>query len=133
MVADTDRYEGAKPTQVRIQEKPFGGLMPGEMVVIPSPHDVERALRRIPPGHTRTQRQLRSAIATHHEADNACPAMTGFQLRAVAELAVVELEAGLPISELAPFWRVVEPDSKIAGRLPRGANLITDLRLQELG
>ncbi len=128
-----DRYVGAKPTQVRVQEKPFGGLMPGEVVVIPSPHDVESALREIPSGRTRTQRQLRRSTAPHHNADNACPAMTGFQLRAVAELAVVELEAGLPVGELAPFWRVVEPDSKIAGRLPNGATLIRDLRLKESG
>ncbi len=122
------KYEGAKPTNVRIQEKAFGGLVPGEMVVIPSPDDVEAALWRIPQGSVQTQRQLRADLADHHDADNACPAMTGFQLRYVAEVAVEALDAGAQAAEVAPFWRVVEPDSKIASRLPNGSTLITRLR-----
>lgn len=91
---ETGKYEGAKPTQVRVQEKPFGGLMPGELVVIPSPANVERALWEIPAGQTITQPQLRDNLASHHDADKACPAMTGWQLRLVAEVAVEALEAG---------------------------------------
>ncbi len=125
------KYPAAKPTQVRIQEKPFGGLVPGEVVVIPSPDDVERALLGIPAGETISQPELRSRLATQHEADNACPAMTGWQLRFVAEVAVEALDAGAAPDEVAPFWRVVEPGSKIAGRLPNGSALITDLRQQE--
>ena len=125
------KYPEAKPTQVRIQEKAFGGLVPGELVVIPSPHDVERELWKIPQGHTRSQPELRRALAEHHDADNACPAMTGFQLRLVAEVAAEALAAGMDAGEVAPFWRVVEPNSKIAGRLPRGSDLITELRKRE--
>lgn len=122
------KYDGAKPTQVRIQEKAFGGLVPGEVVVIPSPDDIEAALWDISPGTVSSQRQLRSDLANTHDADNACPAMTGFQLRYVAEVAVEALEAGAQPSEVAPFWRVVDPDSKIASRLPNGSALITKLR-----
>ena len=124
----TTKYEGAKPTQVRIQEKPFGGLTPGELVVVPSPMDVERALWQIPVGQTNSQPELRRALADQHDADNACPAMTGFQLRYVAEVAVEALEAGAAPGEVAPFWRVIDPGSKIAGRLPNGAELIAELR-----
>lgn len=126
-------YEGAKPTQVRIQEKPFGGLVPGDLVVIPSPQDVEKALWRIPAGGIWSQQQMRSNIASQHDADNACPATTGFQLRLVAEVAVEALETGVDTAEVAPFWRVVEPESKIASRLPNGSALIADLRRREVG
>ena len=124
-------YPGARPTQVRVQEKPFGGLVPGEMVVIPSPHDVERALATFPTGHTGSQAALRSVLASQHDADNACPVMTGLQLRVVAEAATEALTAGMAPSEVAPFWRVVDPGSKIASRLANGSDLITNLRRRE--
>ncbi|MCP4959492.1 MAG: hypothetical protein GY925_09520 [Actinomycetia bacterium] len=125
------KYPGSKPTYVRVQEKPFGALVPGEMVIIPSPQAVEDALWTTTRGETSTQADLRSILAEQHSTDNACPVMTGFQLRLVAETAVAALEEGVEPDEVAPFWRVLEPDSKIAGRLPDGANLITDLRSRE--
>ncbi len=126
-------YPDAKPTQVRVQERAFGGLVPGELVVIPSPHDIERALRKIPVGQISSQPDLRRTLATQHDADNACPAMTGFQLRYVAEISTEALAAGMDAADVVPFWRVVEPDSKIARRLANGPELIARLRQQEAG
>lgn len=125
------KYPGSKPTYVRVQEKPFGGLLPGDMVVIPSPQDVEDALWTTTPGQIGTQADLRNTLAEQHDADNACPVMTGFQLRLVAETAVAALEEGAETDEVAPFWRVVDPGSKIAGRLPSGSKLIAELRDRE--
>ena len=34
-----------------------------------------------------------------------------------------ELSLGIDISEVAPFWRVVDPDSKLAKKLNCGINL----------
>ena len=128
-----EKYENARPSVVRIQEKPFADLQPGQMVVIPSPQDVDRAVREIPPGELRSQRQLRQRVAGYHEADNACPAVTGIQLRVVAELATEALDAGAPLDAVAPFWRVVEPGSNIASKLPGGSVRIADLRARETG
>jgi hypothetical protein len=126
-----EKYEEARPSVVRTQEKAFADLQPGQMVVIPGPQDVDRAVGEIPPGEVRSQRQLRQTVAGYHQADNACPAVTGIQLRVVAELATEALDAGAPPDAVTPFWRVVEPGSKIASRLPGGSDRIAALRERE--
>ena len=128
-----EKYATARPSVVRTQEKPFADLVPGELVVIPSPQDVDRAVREIPRGELRSQKQVRQTVAGYHAADNACPAVTGIQLRVVAELATEELEAGAPLDSVAPFWRVIEPGSKIASKLPGGSERIAELRARETG
>jgi hypothetical protein len=47
-------------------------------------------------------------------ADATCPVSTSFFLRTVAEAAWDELEGGKSTSEVAPFWRVVDPKSPLA-------------------
>jgi hypothetical protein len=126
-------YPGSKPTEVRIQEKQFGGLVPGDLVAIPSPQDVELALETISPGQVRSQAELRQIIAAQHDAEKACPVMTGFQLRVVAEAAMTAMASGIDRTEVAPFWRVVKPGSKIAGRLADGSAVIERLRREEAG
>ncbi len=57
--------------------------------------------------------------------------MTGFQLRLVAEAATETLAAGVPPSQVAPFWRAVDPGTRIAGKLPDGSTMIERLRQLE--
>jgi hypothetical protein len=49
----------------------------------------------------------------------------------VAEAAWDEIEAGAPISEVAPFWRVVDPKSPLAKKLRAGSTWIEQQRLAE--
>ncbi|MCP3975331.1 MAG: hypothetical protein GY720_12675, partial [bacterium] len=45
-------------------------------------------------------RQLRDRVAEINTADDACPAVTGIQLRIISELAVEELAAGRATEEV---------------------------------
>lgn len=56
------------------------------------------------------------------------PLTTGIFLRIVAEAAWEQLQAGKSRSEVAPFWRVIDPDSKAARKLPCGAEFIVRQR-----
>ncbi len=126
-----EKYETARPSKVVVQEKPFADLEPGQHVVIPSPQDVEKAVWEVPLGETQTQREVRNSVARYHDADSACPAVTGIQLRVVSEMAVEALDAGVPPQAVAPFWRVLDPASNIAKKLPRGSERISALRRAE--
>jgi hypothetical protein len=49
----------------------------------------------------------------------------------VAEVALAEMATGTPAEGVIPFWRVVEPGSRIAQRLSCDDHLIADLRAIE--
>ena len=50
---------------------------------------------------------------------------------AVAEAAWDDLQDGVPIDRVVPFWRAIEPDSPIARRLRCGADWIRAMRESE--
>ncbi len=74
---------------------------------------------------------MRRELAAMHGADAACPVSTAIFLRTVAEAAWDEIEAGKPASEVAPFWRVVDPKSPLARKLRAGADWIEQQRAAE--
>jgi hypothetical protein len=52
-------------------------------------------------------------------------------LRTVAEAAWDQIEAGTPVTQVAPFWRVVDPASPLAKKLRAGSEWITQQRAAE--
>ncbi len=127
----SEKFATSRPCRTRVQESPFADLVVGQMVVIPGASDVDRAIRQIPSGDVWGNRQLRDRVAEFNDADDACPAVTGIQLRIISELVIEQLASGRTSEEVTPFWRVVEPDSKLAQKLPDGRRWITRLREEE--
>ena len=72
-------------------------------------------------------------LAKLHGADATCPVSTAIFLRIVAEAAWDEIESGVPVSEVAPFWRVVDPKSPLAKKLRSGGAWIEQQRAAERG
>jgi hypothetical protein len=72
--------------------------------------------------------QMRQELAKLHGADATCPVSTAIFLRTVAEAAWDEIESGVPTSEVAPFWRVVDPKSPLAKKLRAGGAWIEQQR-----
>ena len=60
-----------------------------------------------------------------------CPVSTSIFVRIAAQAALERLEAGADLSEVTPFWRLVEPDSKIAKKLSVDSQWIADRRAAE--
>jgi hypothetical protein len=111
----------ARPAHTVILDKGFAGVPAGARLLISCPMDVAMYLRtRIPLGETREIQQLRRELAAEHGADATCPVSTSFFLRIVAEAAWDEIEAGAPATEVAPFWRVIDPKSALANKLSAG-------------
>lgn len=123
-----ERYERARPSYVRINDKRFADLPAGTTILIPSPRDIEHEINQLEPGEIVAPTELRRRLAAHHGTDGTCPVMTGVHLRIVAELALDRIDAGVPASLVAPFWQVIAPDSSLAQKLPGGPQRIAQLR-----
>ncbi len=100
-----------------VLDKAFGGMQPGEKMLVATPQIVDAYIRDIPHGETRTIPQLRADLATREACDGACPLSSSIFVRIVAEAALEDMADGIPPSEVSPFWRVVAGADKIAKKL----------------
>lgn len=123
-----DRYDAAKPTYIKVNEKRFADLDAGTTVLIPSPQDIEAVVNDLPPDSTMTLSELRNALAERHGADGTCPVMCGMNLRVAAEVNLAALDAGVPPDEVVPIWKTIDPAKPLAAKLPGGADRIRQLR-----
>jgi hypothetical protein len=121
---------GREPKVVRL-EKNFSGVAAGSDLLVSTPREVERFIRRIPPGRFVDPKELRGKLAAKHSADAACPVSTGIFLRIVAEAAWEEIQHGKDPSSVAPFWRVVAPGSALEQRLSCGSAFVRKMQRQE--
>ena len=122
----------AKPPHTVTLDKDFAGVPAGSRLLISSPVELEDYLReQVPVGTTKAIQQVRRELAVLHKADATCPVSTSIFLRTVAEVAWDQIEAGTPVTEVAPFWRVVDPKSPLAKKLRAGPQWIEQQRHAE--
>lgn len=122
----------ANPPHTVTLDKDFAGVPAGAKLLISCPEEVAQYLRtKVPSGETLEVQQLRRELAAAHGADAACPVSTSIFLRTVAEAAWDEIEAGAPVTEVAPFWRVIDPKSPLAKKLRAGSAWIEQQRAAE--
>jgi hypothetical protein len=105
------------PKVVAIPPKMQKRMGTGTMV-LPTPQDVETAIRSVPQGSVISVPRLRQFLAGKYEVDAACPLVTGIFVRIAAEAAEEEARAGeLPAT---PYWRVVKEDGSLYPKFPGG-------------
>lgn len=114
------RFGEAREPRVVTLPSNFAGVKAGATMLISSPAQIAAYLSAIPRGETRTLARMRSDLARRCQAEAMCPVTTSVFLKVVAEVAIRDMEAGKPIDEVAPFWRVIAPESKIAAKLSCG-------------
>ena len=100
-----------------VMDKSWGGMKPGDMMLVATPLMVDAYVRSIPPGKTETLPELRDALAKAEACTGTCPLSTSIFVRMVAEAALEDIADGKSISEVSPFWRVITSQDKIAKRL----------------
>lgn len=105
------------PKRVRL-EADFAGVPAGAWLFVGTPRLIDEYVRGIPAGQTRSIERLRRELARRHRCDATCPVSTAIFLRLVAEAAWEDIVAGAPLDAVTPFWRVVEPGSSLARKLP---------------
>jgi hypothetical protein len=87
-------------------------------MVLPSPHDVDEAIREIPEGTVTTVSRLRQSLAAKYSTDTACPLVTGIFVWVAANAA--EEDARLGNRTMTPYWRVVKDDGSLNPKFPGG-------------
>lgn len=127
----TEKLDAGREPKVARMEKAFAGIPVGALMLVSTPREVLEFVKRIPEGRAVTQAELRARIAKKHHADAACPISTGIFVRIVAESAWEQIQAGKAPSEVAPFWRVVEPKSPLAKKLTCGVGFVENMRRVE--
>ncbi len=58
-----ERYEQARPSYIKTNEKRFADLEAGTTVLIPSPQDIEAVINHLGPGETIDPSDLRNRLA----------------------------------------------------------------------
>ena len=125
-----DRLDRGKPV-VKPSPRSFGDVIEGQRMLVPTARQVDVFIRSIPEGTSVDVRALRTALAIEHGADVTCPVYTGYHLRTVAEAANEALGRGMPLSDITPFWRVLDASTPTTGRLSFGADMVAAQRRRE--
>lgn len=106
----------AHPKRV-VLEKDFAGVRAGQVLFVGTPQIIAEYIAKIPYGQTRTIPQMRGELARRRKCDATCPVSTSIFIRTAAQAAIEDLEAGVPTSDVLPFWRLLTANDKIAKRL----------------
>jgi hypothetical protein len=115
------------PKRVKL-DKAFAGIKAGSWLYVGTPQLIDAYLRGVPAGETRTIERLRRELARKNQCDATCPVSTAIFLRICAEAAIERINAGAALSEVTPFWRVIEPGSTIARKLSVDSHWIAHQR-----
>lgn len=120
-----------KEYQVKINPKKFADIPAGTKMFIPTPQILDNFVQDIPPGSFLTLKQIRQYLSRKYNAEMTCPVVTGISLRIISEAAFEEYQIDQNMDEITPFWRVVDPDSKLANKLACGIDFIVERQFQE--
>lgn len=109
----------------------FADIKAGETMLIATPLIVNDYVRQIPKGHETTLAHMRKDLAATFHADKTCPVTSGIFLRIVAEAAWEEYQAGKPLRNITPFWRILTEKSPTAKKLSFGTAFLLEQRQKE--
>ena len=126
-----EKRELDKEYQVKINPKKFADIPAGTKMLVPTPKIVDEYVRNISQGSFVYLKQIRQELARYYHAEMTCPVVTGISLRIISEAAFEEYQMDQILDTITPFWRVVDPDSKLAGKLACGVEFIIKHQLQE--
>ncbi|MER9233495.1 hypothetical protein NKI56_15555 [Mesorhizobium sp. M0622] len=123
---NTPGINGIKPSP-----RAMADVVEGQPMLVPTARQVDAFVRSIPEGMAMDDCALRTALAIEHGAEVTCPVTIGYHLRTVAEAANEDLEHGMALSDIAPFWRVLDADTPTTRKLSFGAAFVAAQRKRE--
>ena len=120
-----------KSYKIKTIDKKFADIPEGSKMFIATPRIIDDYIKHIPYGKSTELSTMRNDLAIEYQADNTCPVTIGIFLRIVSEASYEDLKSGKGIEEVTPFWRIVNPKSKLANKLECGAEFINKQRERE--
>jgi len=116
-LADSKGFPKTGPVTGKMSKRWGTGVM-----VIPAPIEVDALMKRVPKGRLVTINELRSALATKHKADFACPITTGIFSWIAAHAAAEAESAGT--KRVTPYWRTLKTGGELNPKYPGGVKEI---------
>ncbi|MEO5757854.1 MAG: hypothetical protein ABIQ51_13470 [Mesorhizobium sp.] len=123
---NTPGINGIRPTP-----RTMSDVVEGQPMLVPTARQVDDFIRSIPEGVDMDIRALRTALAIEHGVEVTCPVTIGYHLRTVAEAANEDLERGMALSDVAPFWRVLDAKTPTTKNLSFGTAFVAAQRKRE--
>ena len=133
MAKKTAREKLAAKKQIKKvkMDKAWGGMKPGDTMLVATPLMVDAYIRGIPPGATKTIPEMRDDLAAAEGCHGTCPLSSSIFVRMVAEAALEDIADGKTPSEVSPFWRMITSKDKMVGRLNVDGTWIDEQRQLE--
>ena len=125
------KRENCKSHQIKTLSKDIAGMSKGSKMLIANTKIFDDFINKIPSGDFVEIKKLRSTLAKQFDCDVTCPLTTGIFIRIVSEAAYEEYKTGKSLEHIIPFWRMVNPNSKLAGKLACGIDFIAERHTQE--
>ena len=120
----TEKLNVNKDPKVIRMEESFSDIPADSMMLVATPALVDDYIRKIPKGKIVDMKTLRKDLAADFHADNSCPLSTAIFVRIAAEAAFEQFISGRKLEEITPFWRVIQPGSKMASKLTFGEDFL---------
>jgi hypothetical protein len=120
----TEKLNVNKDPKVIRMEESFSDIPADSMMLVATPALVDDYIRKIPKGKIVDMKTLRKDLAADFHADNSCPLSTAIFVRIAAEAAFEQFSSGKKPEEITPFWRVIQPGSKMASKLTFGEDFL---------
>ena len=117
--------------KIKTIDKKFADIPEGSKMFISTPKIIDDYIKQIPFGKSTELSTMRNDLAIDYQAHKTCPVTIGIFLRIVSEASYEEFKSGKGIDEVTPFWRVVNPKSKLANKLECGVEFINKQRENE--
>ncbi|MER8551174.1 hypothetical protein NKH69_04830 [Mesorhizobium sp. M0976] len=127
----TDRLNTPGINGITPSPRTIADVVEGQPMLVPTTRQVDAFIRAIPEGMDMDIRALRMALAIEHSAEVTCPVTIGYHLRTVAEAANEDLERGMALGDIAPFWRVLDASTPTTRKLSFGAASVAAQRKRE--
>jgi len=124
-----EKFFSIKNFEIKTIQKNFWGHVAGSKMLIPTPLIIQEYINHIESGTISDVEIMRNDLAIEHGADFTCPMTTGIFLRIVAEYNYENLSQKR--TEICPFWRIIDPNSKLSDRLSFDKKFIIDKRDNE--
>jgi len=126
-----EKLQSKKEMQIKKVDFDFADITAGSTMLIATPEAVNDYVKQIPKGKTISMKTLRNDLALTYGADTTCPLTAGIFLRIVAEAAYEDFQKSNSIKGISPFWRVIDPKSKLASKLSFGKDFLIEQRQKE--
>ena len=123
------KFFSKKNFEIKTIQKDFWGHVAGSKMLIPTPFMIQEYINHIESGTISDVEIMRNDLAIEHGAAFTCPMTTGIFLRIVAEYNYENLSQKR--TEICPFWRIIDPNSKLSDRLSFDKKFIIDKRDNE--